>query len=331
MANPKSFNLENLHRYKRFAINTVVLLVVALILALALGGENLMEHLEKVPPEVLVLLALASLVENVLRIYRYKIFADELELPVPWRYLILYYVAGMALLPTPGKVGVTLRLWLLNYHHDIPYRHSAPLLVMDVVTDTLAMAILIALGFTVVGSVGGEWLGLLAMGGVIGGVLTILVFPKIAKRGVKLLYRLTGKRKPRLFAGINSLIHFLHMMMGWRVLFVCTLLSLIAWAGFGLALSGSLIGMGYDVSWLLGGFAVSLSTVLGVISMAPAGVGGAEVSMAAIIAKAGTVPWATAFILTMLVRIALIWIPVAIGFLALPWALRGPDSTGEKR
>lgn len=320
----KQFSLERLQRSKRFAINTVIVLMVVVVLALALGGENVLEHIEKVPPKVLGLLAIASLLENVLRIYRYNIFAAELGLPVPPRYLVLYYVAGMALLPTPGKVGVALRLWLLNYHHHIPYRHSMPLLVMDVVTDTLAMALLIGAGLTVVGAVGGEWLGLLAMGGLMGAIFTILMFPRVARNGVKLVYRLGGRRMPRLFAGINALIHFLHRMLGWRVLLLCTLLSLIAWAGFGIALSGSLMAMGYDVSWLLGGFAVSLSTVLGVVSMAPAGVGGAELSMAAIIAKSGDVPWATAFVLTMLVRTALIWIPVAIGFVALPWALRGP-------
>ncbi|MCP5405261.1 MAG: flippase-like domain-containing protein [Pseudomonadaceae bacterium] len=327
MAKRKNFNIDHIHRYKRIAVKTMVFMLAVVIILFAWNGGDIWHHILKVPPAVLGLMLTASLVENTLRIYRYKIFAEELELPVPWRWMIVYYVAGMALLPTPGKVGVTLRLWLLNYHHHIPYRHSAPLLVMDVVTDTIAMMLLIGLGIAAMGHANGTMLGLVAMSGLLAAVFVILTLPKLARSGVKLLYRLTGKRWPRLFAGINALIHFLHVMMGWRVLLLCTLLSFVAWAGFGLALSGSLLLMGYDAHWLLGGFAVSLSTVLGVVSMAPAGVGGAEASLAAIIVKASQVPWETALILTLLVRTALIWIPVLIGFLTLPWALNGPEDS----
>jgi uncharacterized protein (TIRG00374 family) len=162
------------------------------------------------------------------------------------------------------------------------------------------------------------------MGGIMGALVVILAFPRVARGCVKVLYRTFGKAKPRLFASINAIIRLLHSMMGWRVMLSCTALSLVAWGSFGFVLSYALLMMGYNPHWLLGGFAVSLSTVMGVVSMMPAGVGGAEASMATIITHMGGVPWQTALILTMLVRTAIIWIPVLIGFIALPWALKAP-------
>lgn len=320
-----NFNVENLRKYERKVVNTIVVVIaISGLIAAYFGGRTFWEHLLKVPPHALMFLALASLVENVLRIYRYRIFSHALDLPVPWPRLILYYVAGMALLPTPGKAGVLLRLWLLHEHHGIRYRRSAPLLVMDVLTDTIAMAVLIAIGVMSLGHIHGAGIGLFLLTALTVGVLIVLFAPAQAVKLLKGVYLLTGKRAPRLFASLKTMLRLLHKLMGWRVLAVCTMLSFVAWAGFGFALSYLIISMGHPVDWNLGGFALCAGTILGVITMAPAGVGGAEASMIGIFHAFGT-PLGIAFIVTMLGRMAVIWIPVGVGFIALPWALASPD------
>jgi uncharacterized protein (TIRG00374 family) len=320
----KNFSAETLKKSERKVISFVAFLIaVGGILAFIFGGERVLEPLKRVPIHGLWVLALASLIENVLRIYRYRIFANALKLPVPWGRLVLYYVAGMALLPTPGKIGVVLRLWLLHLHHNIPYRRSSPLLVMDVLTDTIAMLALIAIGILSLGHVYGAALGLVLLTGLTVGIVIVLAAPKFSVAMLKLLYRLSGKRAPRFFAGIKRLLVLLGDLMGWRVLVGGALLSFLAWASFGFAMSYLIIAMGTPVDWNLGAFALSIGTILGVVSMAPAGVGGAEAGMTAILHHFGT-PLGTAFIVTMLARLAIIWLPVAVGFIALPWALATP-------
>lgn len=322
----KSFSAETLKKSERKVIGFVAFLVaVGGIIAFFVGGERIVEPLKRVPIHGLWVLALASLIENVLRIYRYRLFSDALKLPVPWHRLVLYYVAGMALLPTPGKIGVVLRLWLLHLHHNIPYRRSSPLLVMDVLTDTIAMLALIAIGILSLGHVYGAALGLLLLTGLTVGIVMVLAAPHHSVSLLKLLYRLTGKRAPRFFAGIKRLLVLLGELMGWRVLLGGALLSFIAWGSFGFAMSYLIMAMGTPVDWNLGAFALSIGTILGVVSMAPAGVGGAEAGMTAILHHFGA-PLGTAFIVTMLARLAIIWIPVAVGFIALPWALATPKT-----
>ena len=71
MAKAKSFNIESLARYKRCAVNTMVLVVAVAVVGVAMvGGGSFWNHVAKVPVSVLVVLGLASLVENVLRNYR---------------------------------------------------------------------------------------------------------------------------------------------------------------------------------------------------------------------------------------------------------------------
>lgn len=328
----KSFNVENLRKYERKVVNTVALVIaVAGLLVFVFGGESFVKHLLRVPPHALMFLALASMVENVLRIYRYRFFSNALSLPVPWPRMVLYYVAGMALLPTPGKVGVLLRLWLLHEHHGIPYRRSTPLLVMDVLTDVLAMMTLIAIGIISLGHVEGHSMKMIVLGmGILAaltaGVVVILSFPKLAERAIKGLYAACGKRAPRLFATLKTVLRLLHGLMGWRVLLICTLFSFVAWASFGFALSYLVISMGHPIDWNLGGFALCAGTILGFLTMAPAGIGGAELGMSQIFHAFGT-PFSVAVIATVLGRLAVIWIPVAVGFLVLPWALSSRNDT----
>lgn len=322
----KNFSAETLKKSERKVISFVALLIaIGGIIAFFVGGERVIEPLKRVPIHGLWVLAAASFIENVLRIYRYRIFSNALKLPVPWGRLVLYYVAGMALLPTPGKIGVVLRLWLLHLHHNIPYRRSSPLLVMDVLTDTIAMLALIAIGILSLGHVYGAALGLVILTGLTVGIVTVLAAPHHSVAILKLIYRLTGKRAPRFFAGIKRLLVLLGELMGWRVLLGGTLLSFIAWGSFGFAMSYLIMAMGTQVDWNLGGFALCVGTILGVVSMAPAGVGGAEAGMTAILHHFGA-PLGTAFIVTMLARLAIIWLPVAVGFIALPWALATPKT-----
>lgn len=331
MAKFSNFNIDSLKRYERGVVKTVVIVMaVSGLLAVLLGGPQFLEHLKAVPPHAVVLLIVMSAIENAMRIYRYRIFSNALKLPVPWHRLMLYYIAGMALLPTPGKIGVALRLWLLRQHHGILYRRSAPLLAMDVLTDTLAMMILIAIGVMAMGgNIHGATLGLFILASIIGGVMFILLAPGYADNMVKLLYRLSGKRAPRTFATIKALLRLMHNMMSIKVLVLCTTISLVAWALFGFSLSYLMLSMGYPVSWHLGAFGLCSGTILGFVTMAPAGVGGAEASMTAIYHAAG-VPLSVAFIIAMLGRMAALWIPVLIGFIALPIALRIPMPAKKK-
>ncbi len=325
MSKLKGFNVERLRRYERFAIRTV-LIVAALgcLAAFVFGGESFVEALARVPLGALVALTLAGVHENIVRIYRYKPFMAALNIRVPWSKMVLYYVAGMAFLPTPGKIGVLARPWLLHYHHGVPFRRGMPLIIMDTITDLLAMMALIALGVFTLGKVKGAMFSLTVLGGMLGAIILVFAWPSMMIYLIKTLYRAFGKRGKRFFATIITMVKLIHTVMGWRVLVGCTLLSFFAWLGFGLGISYVLRDMGYMVDWNVGNLALSVGTVVGILSLLPAGAGGAEASMAGIIYMFN-VPWADALVVTLIARLFTTWLPVLAGFIALPFALKKAD------
>jgi uncharacterized protein (TIRG00374 family) len=77
------------------------------------------------------------------------------------------------------------------------------------------------------------------------------------------------------------------------------------------------------VAWPAGPVALCASTILGFLSLMPGGMGGAEASLAGLLHLFGT-PLGLALVATVLGRIAVLWLPVAVGFAVLPWALKGP-------
>ena len=324
MVTPVSFSPQRLRQLEVGVLKVVLVTVLLFGLgAVWLGWREGWSAFAQVSGWSVLLLLLATVLENALRLYRYRIFSRALALPVAFKWVALYYLAGMALIPTPGKIGTALRLWLLNTHHGLSYARTAPMLIMDVLTDTLAMGLLVSLGLlflphTELMTVGGLFLlSLLA------GVFVLLEVPKLGRWVIKLLHRVFGKRWPRLAGTLLKILHIIHTRMGWRTLLLATGLSFLSWALVGLALTVVLHQAGALVAWPAGPVALCASTILGFLSLMPGGMGGAEASLAGLLHLFGT-PFGLALVATVLGRIAVLWLPVAVGFAVLPWALKGP-------
>jgi glycosyltransferase 2 family protein len=324
MASPTAFSAQRLRQLEVGVLKVVLVTVLVFGLgAVWLGWREGWSAFAQVSGASVLVLLLATVLENALRLYRYRLFSRALALPVPFRWITLYYLAGMALIPTPGKVGTALRLWLLNTHHGLSYARTAPMLIMDVLTDTLAMGLLVSLGLLFL-----PHPELMTVGGVfllsfLVGVFVLLEVPSLGRRSVKLLHRLLGRRWPKLAGTLLKILRIIHTRMGWRVLLPATALSFLSWAAVGLALTWVLHQAGATVPWPAGPVALCASSILGFLSLMPGGMGGAEASLAGLLHLFGT-PLGLALVATVLGRIAVLWLPVAVGFAVLPWALRGP-------
>lgn len=324
MVKPVTFSAQRL-RQLEVGVLKVVLITVLLfgVGAVWLGWREGWHAFAQVSGMSVLVLLLATIVENALRLYRYRIFSRALALPVAFKWVALYYLAGMALIPTPGKIGTALRLWLLNTHHGLSYARTAPMLLMDVLTDTLAMGLLVGLGLLVLPHTGLMTLGIGFLLAMVVGVLLLLEAPHVGRAAVKLLHRLFGRRWPKLAGTLLKILRVIHTRLGWGPLLKATGLSFVSWAVVGLALTWVLHQAGANVPWPAGPVALSASTMLGVLSLMPGGMGGAEASLAGLLHLFGT-PFGLALVATVLGRIAVLWLPVAVGFAVLPWALKGP-------
>jgi hypothetical protein len=80
-----------------------------------------------------------------MRAGRWLIFSKAIDIDVPPAANALIYVAGFSMTTTPGKVGETLRLWLLKTGFDARYDRTATVLIADRLGDAAALCILLVL------------------------------------------------------------------------------------------------------------------------------------------------------------------------------------------
>lgn len=316
---------------ERWAILTVALMVgISVVATLWISGSSLVENIRRIPMHAVWVLVAATVVQNLLRFARYYIAAQAMHLHVPWYRHLYYFVVGFAMIPTPGKIGMAIRLWLLRQYHGLPYSRTAPLMVMDLVSDAIAMLALVSLSLLVLHDSRLHTLGVLAVTGLVMGTLLALVAPGILRRVLKITYGLSGKRKPRLFARLLGMVRTLSQVFGLRIMGATIGLSFVAWGLYGVAVAYLIQGFGItSFGMAQGNLAMNLSNIGGFLSMMPAGIGGAEVSLGGVF-NLFDVPMGVVVLAVVIIRLVDVWLPVLVGFLLLPIAIRNAPKANLK-
>lgn len=311
-----------LKRAERWGITlTGLTILVTLVFTFMAGEKSIEAHTGTLPWVAIFWLFLATVAESILRFWRYHVAAQSLKIHVPiWR-MAYYYTIGYAFIPTPGKVGTAIRLWFLKQNHNLPYRRTAPLIVMDLVSDTLALCSLAAIALAIIDDPRLQTVGWIIGISLIAAATLALSGPVLLRSLMKTLFRLARKRKARLFARMLLLLQTARNILGFKTLLTTTMLSLAGWGLVGIAIGNLVTSLGYPIGAAEGALSISLATMGGFITMMPAGVGGAEVTMAGIFTLFG-IPLVVAVLATAIIRLIVLWMTVALGLVLLPVAMR---------
>ncbi|MBM7068200.1 lysylphosphatidylglycerol synthase transmembrane domain-containing protein [Actibacterium sp. 188UL27-1] len=309
---------------KRFNRDTLVLgglLVLFLAgsvgLFLATGWEQTLRELGKLTAlQVLGLLSL-SMINYLSRGLRWHMFARCLGLPTSVWQDIRHFLGGFAMTVTPGRVGELVRLRWLRRETGWPFERTAPLVLVDRAADLAAMAAILGVALA------------LSAGGMTGAVpVVIFAFaaayivtrPVLLARCVTLFYQVIG-RWPRLFGRIRLAARSLHRFSHPGILGGAMALGLAGWLAEGWALYLLLMWMGVDIGFFTAVAIFVFSTLAGGLTGAPGGVGGAEVTMVALLGLQG-IPLEVAAAATAVVRLTTLWFAIAIGLCVFPLAER---------
>jgi uncharacterized protein (TIRG00374 family) len=148
----------------------------------------------------------------------------------------------------------------------------------------------------------------------------VLLNPWLTMRMVNLAYARIG-RWPRLFARARTMLRALARLASWRVYGLGLILAVGGWLAEATALHVLLGVLGAHVTIMHSVFVFTFSMMVGAVAMLPGGLGGTEVSMAALLVALG-VQLDVAIAATAVIRATTLWFAVGLGFLALPIALR---------
>ena len=320
-----SFSPKQIKTAERSVILLLVVFV-AVMLMISLRHEAVWEHFSSLPVSLWASLLGLSIVNYAGRGIKWPLFARRVGIHIPAHVIGLYYTAGMAMTVTPGKLGTALRLWLMQKGHQTPYERSLPLMIMDPVVDLASLFVLTLAGAVAFGA--GHMGGIATFGVILMTCLGVFACPNLGIYILKNIYRLIGKKHPRIFVSVIRMLRRLTQLVTAKLLVQVVGLSLIGWGATIYAFDLILSHMGADISFLAAAFVFSFSTILGGAAMTPGGLGGTEASMVLLLMALG-VPTEIALAATVVIRTTTLWFGVLIGFTFLPAALKTADKSAH--
>jgi uncharacterized protein (TIRG00374 family) len=268
--------------------------------------------------DLVALAALLSMLNYVLRIFRWRIYLRQLGHRVPLRFAALTFIAGFAYTVSPGKVGEMVRA---RYYLPlgVPVRDVAAAFFAERFLDLVAMVALAALLFSTASTYHGTILG-----GAVGAVcvlltLTLLPWPRIAV-SLDSATRLP-KSIRNMLASIARMLASTRTLLRPGLLVPGFLIGLLAWGleGTGLSLLGGLFpGAHLAPATAIGIYGAAV--LIGGLSLLPGGLGSTEAVMTALLASHGY-SVSEALLVTLMCRLVTLWLGVIFGWCAI-FALR---------
>jgi uncharacterized protein (TIRG00374 family) len=298
-------------RYKTLVVSIVAAALGYLAFSIWGGVHDVVSALNRVGLIGLLLLLALSLVNYGLRFVRWQIYLDALGHNMPWRPSGRIYLAGFALTTTPGKAGEALRGVLLK-RWGVPYIRSLAAFISERLSDLVAIVLLTLFGL----SMQPQMAGLVAIG-VIAVLAGLLLLTHAAPVKWLATWGARGSGRARAIAmHLSKMLAEARYCHSPKILFMATVLSLLAWGAEALAFFCMLGWLGVDVSFSFAVFVFVVAALAGALSFLPGGLGGVEAVMVGLLLWKGvSLPEAVAA--TVLIRLTTLWFAVALGVVAL--------------
>lgn len=221
------------------------------------------------------------------------------------------YFAGMAFGVTPAKVGELIKSQILKNKYSIAISKTAPIIFVERYYDLFGIAII---SFVVLLFLNFEtWIVLILL------AVSILLLGIAQQKSISLKILNSFSKIPFFNKYVNNLItgyETIHVLLSPKIFIKSILLSKSAWIveSVGVFFIFQAFGSSLDFSNIL--FIFTSSTLLGGISLLPAGIGVTEGGMLAQLLLRD-IDYSFALCLVLTIRLFTLWMSVIIGFISL--------------
>jgi glycosyltransferase 2 family protein len=259
-------------------------------------------------PAILGLVALSYVV----RFLRWTYYLRVLKVSVPTGINAAIFTSGLSMTISPGKLGEVLKCVFVRRVTGVPIARTAPAVIAERATDGTGMVLWGFLGAFALDIP--PWTMLIFLALAIVGI-AVLRSERLTLAAERVLSRLplVSRLAPhlRVFHGASN------ELLGTRPLLVGTALSFFSW---GLECAGvylCAVGLGVDQPFLLIVFVFALSSLVGVLSMLPGGIGAVEAGLYGQFVAVANLSTGVAGALTLVIRLATLWFATLLGICGL--------------
>ena len=293
----------------------LIILLAALVFAGLVGYGDFREIGQRLADFPLSYLAAAcglAVLNYLLRFLRWAWYLKVLNITAPLSVSAPVFLVGLAMTVTPGKVGELLKSYLLRDRAGVPVAVSAPVVLMERLTDLFSVALLGLVGLALLPLAVSS---ILAAALILAGLAMYLFTTRHTDRLLELpLIRRWGRDLQTAREGMRALSRPVPFL-------VALALGFLAWLSEGVALWVVLVGLEAEVSLLKALPIYGGATLVGAATTLPGGLLATEGAMVVLLQQAGA-GRAAAAAGTLLVRGATLWLAVAIGLAALAFLHR---------
>lgn len=277
-------------------------------------GDQLLPLLRRLWPSILLGLLLVLLGYG-MRFGRWRLILAAVETHPPLGADARIWMGSYAFTATPGKSGEAVRSLLLRQDCQVPLPTSLMALVIERLTDGLAVLLLLLINLPLLL----RWqIQLLAPIGMAGLALLILLGLCRNRRLRERLRTMALRLLPgRLEDAGHEGMRALGRMLRPPLLLQATLIGTLAWSLEGVSLWMLLQAMGLHTIEIGGAvIAHTAAGLLGALSLMPGGLGSTEAGTMGLLTLQG-VPLAIATPATLLIRLMTLWFATALGVVCL--------------
>jgi glycosyltransferase 2 family protein len=300
-------------RLKRNLILALALgVAVYLVLAIVSGFGSLTAALDDFDFALVPVILGLVLLSYAGRFLRWLYYLKLLKVSVPLPANAAIFAAGLSMTISPGKLGEVLKSVFVRQASGAPVARTAPAVFAERATDGTGMVAWGFLGAFALGLAPGALVLFLAVAALGIAVLRSKRLSLLAERALlklPLLNRLAPHLKD-FHASSNELLSS-------RPLVVGTVISFLSWGLECLAVYLCAVGLGTDMSFLLVVFVFATSSLIGVLSMLPGGIGAVEAGLYGQFVTVAGLPAGTAAALTVIIRLATLWFATLVGIVGL--------------
>jgi len=226
----------------------------------------------------------------------------------------LVFFSGMGMVITPGKVGEWIKSYLLREVHGTPIARSAPILIAERFTDSVALLLIAAAGVFVFGNLWPVFV-IVAVG--LGAILFVARHRPTAS--VLIAF---GHRVPLLKRFVPQFEEFYessYVLLSPRATLEMSALSAISWFFEVLGFYFTLVGVGEAATAKLllhSAFILPIATLASALLFTPGGLGVAEGSIQALCQTLVDMSKSSAAVATLIIRFGTLWFGVIVGLIA---------------
>ena len=298
-------------RLGRWIVLLLVLTAGVNLLLVLLGGGvgKLLATVEGLPLGFWPLAIAILLAAYLISFSRWQWYLSRLGQAPPLLASLRIFLAGYALIASPGRAGEGVRSLILHRDYGLSRRATLGAMLCERICDLSSALLIFGLGWI---ARGGSVLPLLAV------LVTSIALPQLA---APLLHRLRrwlkpGSKRDRTVEHLALLLDSARQLLKPLPLLVGIGLSLLMWSVEGALLQLLFRSLGAAIDGL-GATVIRAAIGLGgILTLLPGGVGGAEAT-GLLLARSYGASMEQAIAATLIIRALTLWFPIGLGCLAL--------------